>query len=131
MSGFLDTNVIVYGFTGDPMSARSRELLNQNNRVSVQTLNEFTLVVCRRLKFDWPSVITALDRIRTLCPPPQPLTLAIHEQAVVTAQRYQFRIYGAMIVAAALVTGCDTLWTEDMHDGLVIDGRLTLRNPFA
>ena len=33
-----------------------------------------------------------------------------------------------MIAAAALDSGCDTLWSEDMHDGLVIDGRLTVVN---
>ena len=35
-----------------------------------------------------------------------------------------------MIVAASLDAGCDTLWSEDMQDGLVIQGRLTVRNPF-
>jgi predicted nucleic acid-binding protein len=35
-----------------------------------------------------------------------------------------------MIVAAALHADCDTLWSEDMHDGLVIDGRLRVLNPF-
>ena len=47
------------------------------------------------------------------------------------AERYQFRIYDAMIVAAALAAGCDTLWSEDMQDGLMIDDRLAIRNPFA
>jgi len=34
-----------------------------------------------------------------------------------------------MIVAAAQLAGCTTLYSEDMHDGLTID-RLTIRNPF-
>jgi predicted nucleic acid-binding protein len=36
-----------------------------------------------------------------------------------------------MIVAAALLAGCDTLYTEDMHPGLVIENRLRIVNPFA
>jgi predicted nucleic acid-binding protein len=36
-----------------------------------------------------------------------------------------------MIVAAAILSGCDTLFTEDMQDGQVIDDQLTLRNPFV
>ena len=47
------------------------------------------------------------------------------------ARRYKIAFYDAAIVAAALLADCDTLWSEDMHDGLVIDGRLTIRNPFA
>lgn len=35
-----------------------------------------------------------------------------------------------MIVAAALEAGCPTLWSEDMQDGLQVDGRLRIRNPF-
>lgn len=36
-----------------------------------------------------------------------------------------------MIVAAALEAGCDALCSEDMHDGLIVDGRLTVVNPFT
>jgi predicted nucleic acid-binding protein len=39
-------------------------------------------------------------------------------------------VYDGMIVAAAQLAGCRVLYSEDMHDGLVID-RLTIRNPFA
>ena len=40
-------------------------------------------------------------------------------------------VYDAMIVAAALIAGCTTLYTEDMHDGLLVEGQLRLVNPFA
>lgn len=40
-------------------------------------------------------------------------------------------ICDAMIVALALLSGCTVLYTEDMRHGQVIDGRLTLRNPFV
>jgi predicted nucleic acid-binding protein len=35
-----------------------------------------------------------------------------------------------MIVAAALRADCDTLWSEDMHNGLIIENRLRILNPF-
>jgi predicted nucleic acid-binding protein len=35
-----------------------------------------------------------------------------------------------MIVASALLTGCDTILSEDMQDGLIHDGRAEIRNPF-
>ena len=38
--------------------------------------------------------------------------------------------YDALIVAAALLAGCRTLHSEDMQHGQVVDGRLTIRNPF-
>jgi predicted nucleic acid-binding protein len=35
-----------------------------------------------------------------------------------------------MIVAAALIAGCETLYSEDMQDGLRIDRQLRILNPF-
>ncbi|HYE27795.1 MAG TPA: hypothetical protein VEA61_06130 [Allosphingosinicella sp.] len=49
---------------------------------------------------------------------------------VANGARYKLAIYDAMLVASALLVECDVLWSEDMHDGLVIEGMLTIRNPF-
>jgi hypothetical protein len=35
-----------------------------------------------------------------------------------------------MIAASALHAHCDTLWSEDMRHGVVLDGRLRIVNPF-
>ena len=45
-------------------------------------------------------------------------------------ERYGFSVYDAMIVAAALLSGCDRLYTEDVQDGLLVEGRLRIVNPF-
>ena len=45
--------------------------------------------------------------------------------------RYDLSHWDALIVAAALATDCDTLYSEDMQDGQVFDGRLTVKNPFT
>jgi predicted nucleic acid-binding protein len=36
-----------------------------------------------------------------------------------------------MIVAAALNAGCTTLFSEDLQHRQIIDGALTIRNPFV
>jgi predicted nucleic acid-binding protein len=61
----------------------------------------------------------------------EPLTLPVHKDGLRLAERYGFAIYDSFIVAAALAAGCDTLWSEDMQDGMVVDGRLTITNPFS
>ncbi|WP_274630071.1 hypothetical protein [Arvimicrobium flavum] len=60
-----------------------------------------------------------------------PLTLPVHRQGLRLAQRYQLSIFDGMIVAAAFSSECSILLFEHMQDGLVIDDRLTIRNPFA
>jgi len=46
------------------------------------------------------------------------------------ASKYRFGFYDALIAAAALEADCTTLYS-DFQDGQVIEGRLTVRNPFA
>jgi predicted nucleic acid-binding protein len=55
----------------------------------------------------------------------------MHERGRLVAQRYGLSVYDAMIVAAALESGCETLFSEDMQNGLLVDQQLRIRNPFA
>ena len=36
-----------------------------------------------------------------------------------------------LMIASALGAGCDTLWSEDMQHGMLIEERLRIRNPFV
>lgn len=93
-------------------------------------LNEFANVARRKLKLSWAELGEALAALRALCLSPLPLTVATNEAALALAARHGFGIYDALILAAALEAGCATLYSEDLQDGQVIDGRLTIRNPF-
>ena len=129
---FLDTNVLIYAVAlDDPRSARAEELLASGATISVQILNEFVSVARRKLIMPWRDVREALAAFRTLCPAPLPITVELHEAAIEIAERYGYGMYDALVVAAALEAGCAFLYSEDFQDGQIIDGRLTIRNPFA
>ncbi len=133
MSGkaFFDTNVFVYAIIqDDPRSDRAEELIAQGGTVSVQVLSEFAAVARRKTKMPWVEIRRALDGIKVLCPDPLPLTLDTHQEALAIAERYGYKIYDALIVASALEARCTILYSEDMQDGQMIDGKLTIRNPF-
>lgn len=128
---FFDTNLLVYAAIGeDSRSARAEKLLYAGGIVSVQVLNEFVSVGRRKLRMPWGDVREALRWVRRLCPDPVPLTTTIHEEAIGIAQRYEFSIYDSLIVASALKADCNVLYSEDFQDGQVIEGRLTIQNPF-
>jgi len=46
------------------------------------------------------------------------------------SERYGLSIFDAMIAASALHADCDTLWSEDMQDGMTLENRLRIVNPF-
>jgi predicted nucleic acid-binding protein len=45
--------------------------------------------------------------------------------------KYGYSYYDSLMVASALENGCEYLLSEDMADGQVIEGTLTVRNIFS
>ncbi|HEY4067021.1 MAG TPA: PIN domain-containing protein [Burkholderiaceae bacterium] len=128
---FVDTNVLLYLLSGDEAKADKAEaLLARRIVISVQVLNEFTNVARRKMGLEWPVVEQALSDVRRFADV-RPLTFATHQGSVALAKRYRLSVYDAMIAAAALEAGCTTLASEDFSTGQRLDGRLTIRNPFA
>lgn len=126
---FFDSNVVAYMFSGDiAKAAISEELLALGGAISVQVLNECALVLLRRYRASWPQIEAMSTTVRASCIV-VPMTEQIHVQGLANAKRYKFHIYDSMILAAAQLAGCTTLYTEDMHNGQVIGG-LTIRNPY-
>jgi predicted nucleic acid-binding protein len=128
---FVDTNVLLYLLSSDAGKAdRAEALLGGGVVLSVQVLNEFASVARRKLKLDWPEVVQALRDIRRFADV-RALTVQTHDQGLTLAQRYQFSLYDAMIVASALEAGCATLFSEDFSAGQRIGRQLQIRNPFV
>jgi predicted nucleic acid-binding protein len=127
---FFDSNVLIYAMvSGDSRRERAQQLVAQGGVISVQVLNEFVAIARRKMRMPWENVIEALDAVRILFPSPVSITLDTHEAAKI-ARQYGFGIYDAQIAASALEANCSTLYSEDLRDGQVLDGRLTIRNPF-
>jgi len=70
-----------------------------------------------------------LDPIRSICAV-APVTVETHTRGLDVAERFNLSIYDSMIVAAALLAGCDILYSEDLQDQQRIDD-LLVRNPFT
>ena len=130
MTAFCDTNVLVYAFSRDPRAETARSLLETGAVIGVQCLNEFANVASTKLRMSWDELDAGLAELRRLCDVVAPVDLDLHERGLAIARRYRLGIFDGLIVAAALEADCDVLWSEDMQDGLVVDGRLTIRNPF-
>jgi predicted nucleic acid-binding protein len=135
---FLDTNVFVYTFdSGTPNKrARALSLVRESLEtgagcVSAQVANEFINLALR--KFQVPLTSDECQAyfdtvLAPLChvgwsPDVLRRALRLHESAKISW-------YDALIVAAALEGGCDTLYSEDLQDGYRF-GDLTIRNPFT
>jgi predicted nucleic acid-binding protein len=127
---FFDTNVLVYIASADAAKAdRAEDIIDIGGCISVQVLNELSNVARRKMRMDWPDIHALLATVRGLLTV-HPLTLETHETGLALAERYNFSTYDAMIVAAALQSGCDRLWSEDMQHGMKLREGLLIVNPF-
>jgi predicted nucleic acid-binding protein len=124
VSYFYDTNTLIYLVSNEPAKTRRViDLMAQGGWISVQVLNEATRVLRNKLRYDWASIDNFLIEIRESL-------LETHELGLALAKRHRLAVFDSMIVAAALIQGCDTLYSEDMHHGLLVEGQLRVTNPF-
>lgn len=105
-------------------------LLAGGGVIGVQVLNEFVAVAVRKLAMPWEDILEALSSLRVLFPAPFPLTIETHDAALRITATYGYSIYDSLLIAAALEARCNTLFSEDMRDGQMIEG-LTIPNPFT
>ena len=137
MSGpvFVDTNVLLYA--EDPRDATksywARGLIDriveeQSGHISMQVLQEFFSAATGKLKMDPVLVRKRLDvyltRLEIVLLEPNDLLAAIDIHRL-----YQFSIWDALILRAALISGCRKLYSEDLQHGFRLE-RLEVVNPF-
>lgn len=129
---FFDTNVLVYASldeSSDGRVAAAQAILTDGGAVSVQVLNEFVDLARRKFNHPWAQVHNLLKAVELCCGEAQPLTASVQARAVDIADRYNLRIYDATILASALDSGCNILYTEDLQHGQILE-ELRIENPF-
>jgi predicted nucleic acid-binding protein len=127
---FVDSNVVLYALGNDLQKKFiAATLLAARPAISTQVLAETTHVARRKLGFSVEQVQSALSSFRAdveVCV----ITEAIFDESLSIALRYGYSTYDSLILAAALASTCETLYSEDMQHGQVISGKLTIINPF-
>jgi len=133
---FIDTNVLIYWVDDSARADRVEQLLAQQSVISVQVLNEFANVLRKKRAMPVADIQTLSDTLIEVCEV-HDVRVRTHQFALGLMIRYNFSLYDANIVAAAGLSGCEVLYSEDMQDGLNVKlpdfstgNTLSIRNPF-
>jgi predicted nucleic acid-binding protein len=129
VNAFFDTNIFVYAFLDTAKRQPALEILSGGGMISVQVLNEFTHVALNKRKRSWQEIEAALTVISLRFPDVQAVTKSTHANAVTLARDHKLSFYDALIVAAAVESDCDVLFSEDLQHGRKF-GKLGVVNPF-
>jgi len=136
---FFDSNILIYLFDISEPEKRSiakqlllKEIENNNELyISSQVVNEFINGVTRKVKKNIPFeyIEKHLNFIKNHFIV-NPLNLELSFYAVKLKLKYRYSYYDSLILASALESNCNILYTEDLQDRQLIEGSLTIFNPF-
>lgn len=131
---FVDSNVWLYAFVCRPGEESkheiARELIEKPVRyiVSEQVVAEVSANLLRKAGIEEAHLIRLVESFYGRCQVVTP-SLELHRSAHGLRYKYSLSFWDSLIVAAALEAGCNTLLTEDMRHGLVVEDQLSVLNP--
>ena len=130
-NAFLDSNIVLYALDIDITKRDiAWRLLLGLPCISLQVLNECSNVLNRKRQWPPEEVAKTLGHLLAFVRV-EPTDVATVRSAWKVQARYRFSYYDSLIISAALAAGCKTLYSEDMQHGQVIEGRLTITDPFS
>ncbi|MBK8493010.1 MAG: PIN domain-containing protein [Saprospirales bacterium] len=130
---FLDTNILIYCYTGTEPEKRAKALAVANlpNAViSTQVLKEFANTLRKKFKLEWSAIRSTLAEVQENFEVMTTSTTSIHAACIIV-ERYRFSFYDSLILVGAIESGCSILYSEDLQHGQVIDTILTIENPLV
>lgn len=130
MGDFLDSNIVLYAYgKDDKKRVVASRLLREYPSLSTQVINECSHVMRRKLEWKPERIAEELE-ILLLVVRLQPFDIRHIRLAWKIAARYGYSHYDSLIIATALESRCETLLSEDMQHGQLIENRLRIVNPF-
>lgn len=135
MASFIDSNILIYAEASDAPAKQTQALkllrnlkTSKQGVISTQVLQEYCNIALRKLRLGSSYIrmqLHAHEQFEVVQISPRMIQGALGLQ-----QTRRLSFYDALIVYAAIVSGCTELYTEDLNTGEVIDG-VKLVNPFV
>ncbi|MBK9338130.1 MAG: PIN domain-containing protein [Lewinellaceae bacterium] len=129
---FFDTNVLVYCYTEtEPAKKATSVNLAQspNAWVSTQVLQELANTLRKKFGKNWDEIAATAEEVcqnfEVFSNEPDTLYNAFR-----IAAKYGYSLYDSLILSSSLSIGCSIVYSEDMQNGQVIEGKLKIVNPF-
>ena len=129
---FIDTNIFVYlaSDNDDDKKDIAKDVINHYDCViSTQVTNELSNVLIKKFSKTTSEVETIISAMEATCEIAL-LTSETTRTALAIHNRYGYSFYDSLILASALDNNCRYVISEDLQGGQVINGKLTIFNPF-
>ncbi len=129
-ASFVDTNVWLYRLFDDkriPVAEKEKKRSIATNVTSVeviistQVINEICANLLKKAAFNEQQIKAVIQSLCSRCIVVN-LNISILEYASDIRSRYSVSFWDGLILASALSAGANILYSEDMQDGLIVNG---------
>ncbi|NWF99318.1 MAG: PIN domain-containing protein [Nitrospirae bacterium] len=133
---FIDTNLWIYLYADASDREKTQKISGlidkhfEDINISTQVLGEvFNVLTKKALKEKEEARQMILDLVSNFSVAEilQPSVMKAIDLSIL----YGYSYWDSLILATAIDNGCSILYTEDMQDGQVVDGKLKILNPFT
>lgn len=129
---FVDTNILLYAYSDTEIERKETALsLLEGKKVcfSTQVINEFIWIMNKKFNVDMNSLKLISEGIFEMYK-----VVLIDKTSITTAtdisSKHKFSYWDSLMIASAIASNCNILYTEDLQHGQVIENSLTVINPF-
>ena len=129
---FLDTNVFVYTQSKGESLKRDialKTLDKYDCYTSTQVFNEVSNVMIKKLKTPITEVKQLISAINNRCEI-SIINFETVQKALDLKKIYAYSYYDSLILATAVLSDCDYIFSEDLHDGQIIENKIEIVNIF-
>lgn len=134
---FLDSNLWVYllGKEDEEKYLNIKSLIEKLDIiVSTQIIGETSAVLKKKFGFNEDEIKAVADffyeGFEVISLDAQKFQ-AMFMKASDLRTQYQFPYWDSLLISTALLSGCNTFFSEDGHDGLIVEGSIRIVNPFT
>jgi len=133
-NAWVDTNIWFYALSSGDEAKRlaANRLLDSLERpiVNSQVIRELCINLLKKSSYDEAAIqelVTSLYRDCHVVP--ENVRVFLHASEL--RKQHSFSYWDSLIVGAALEAGCETIYSEDMQHGLLVEGQLIILNPLV
>ena len=107
----------------------AKNIIRQMPIISIQVLNETAKVSFRKLSLSAEKTLIIFNFLSGKCSV-KLIKIPKIKTALNLKEKYQYSYYDCLILAAALDSGCNILYSENFHNSHIIEGKIKIINPF-
>jgi predicted nucleic acid-binding protein len=131
---FIDSNIWLYSFIDSYREKYeiAKNLIKSKEEkivLSIQVVNEVCVNLLRKANFDESQIQELIDsffkRYRF-----SRFDKDLLKKGSKLRERYSLSFWDSLILSAALLSNCDTIYSEDMQHNQLIENKLRIINPF-